>query len=214
MKLKANLLISRDLSSTWSDLWIWLSVAHWRTVNLDLFRGLQVIHSAGAKVHNEERGAGAGVCIKKKALVRGMQHRRKNSAEVRRGPERLVRRYAVKKIVQVWIWAVVRRAAKGPDADLRSPVTEKLRIFVGLYWWSCGLVLKYLLAAFYLLLQCSGFILLVLIFCLQHFEKFGWFIGFIRKLVDSYVLDDYLIFLDPIWKFMKSGPWKKRSRGL
>ena len=31
---------------------------------------------------------------------------------------------------------------------------------------------------------------------------------------DLLVLDDHLIFMDPVWKFMKSGPWKKRSRGL
>ena len=31
---------------------------------------------------------------------------------------------------------------------------------------------------------------------------------------DLLVLDDHLMFMDPVWKFMKSGPWKKRSRGL
>lgn len=70
-----------------------------------------------------------------------------------------------------------------------------------------GFVLKQLLIIFYLLLQDSGFIFLVLPFCLQHSEKLGVsLVDCIRSLGDLHVLDDYLIFLDPVWKFMKSGP--------
>jgi len=40
---------------------------------------------------------------------------------------------------------------------------------------------------------------MVLLFCLQHSEKLGdSLVDCIRRLGDSHVLDDYLIFLDPV----------------
>lgn len=63
---------------------------------------------------------------------------------------------------------------------------------VDLFW-------NYLLVIFYLLLQSSGFRFLVLPFCLQHSEKLGdSLVDCIRSLGDLHVLDDYLIFLDPV----------------
>jgi len=56
-------------------------VAHWRTDNLALFKGFQVIHSAraevrsavegaGAKAHNAVEDAGAEVCSAAEGTVR------------------------------------------------------------------------------------------------------------------------------------------------
>ena len=61
-------------------------------------------------------------------------------------------------------------------------------------------LLEIFVAAFCLLLQNSGFRLLVLLFWLLHSERLlaDSLVDSKRRLVDSHVLDDYLMFMDPV----------------
>lgn len=72
--IKVNLevnLWSRDLSGAWSDMWIWLSVAHRRTVNLVLIRGAQAIHCESAEVHRQSTMQVRGSSAQQKAHCGG-----------------------------------------------------------------------------------------------------------------------------------------------
>ena len=143
VKCKADLLVGRDLLGAWSNLWIWQSVVHWRTVNFG---------SIWRSIDDPQLRRG------------GTQGSRTSGAEIRRAVDR-------------------------PGMDLCSLDTEELRVFAGHYWWSCGPILKHLLAVFYLLLQNSEFRFLVLLFCLQHSEKLGDpLVDCIRRLGDFHIL--------------------------
>jgi len=106
---------------------------------------------------------------------------------VRSSTEGTVRRYAVSRRHSAEVRSEQKAQVRGYAAQQKAQV----RSYAGQIRKNCGSFLKYLLAAFYLLLQSSGSRFLVLLFCLQHSEKLGdSLVDCIRRLGDSHVLDD------------------------
>ena len=80
-----------------------------------------------------------------------------------------------------------------------------LCVLVTMFWWQCS--------------ECSNW-LTVIFFSDDGFSVIDWFsCGWFRDwwlifqwLVDANVFDDWItVMMDPVWKFMKRGPWRKKE---